>query len=299
LHAASVGSVQAFEVAWEREDTPGAGPPFVGREREWDELVFGLGRAQSERTLDVLIVRGPTGVGKTRLLHEFALHLERQRTPMRIDVCHFDHSERLPSHGLASLVRARFHLPLHLEEEDVLARLRDRMRRENPFVERGRQDLAIEFFAFVLGILRPDFRIAALDGPGKWEGAFVEIKRWMEGWAAREPWVWLLHDAHRADAETCAFLGWALRPRLAAPVLVVLSARDEELAADAPPARWLAAGRAREIRLRELPVEVLAQALAGANEAGMPLAAARRIAEHTEGNPLFATELALLLRDGR
>jgi tetratricopeptide (TPR) repeat protein len=87
-----------------------------------------------------------------------------------------------------------------------------------------------------------------------------------------------------------------LRLKWTAPVLVVASARDEELAEDAPPLRWIAAGRAREIRLRELPVEVLAEAL---SEGGLPMAAARRIAAHTEGNPLFATELALLVRDGR
>jgi len=52
-----------------------------------------------------------------------------------------------------------------------------------------------------------------------------------------------------------------------------------------------------EVHLRELPCDVLATSIAAIGERKVSSDLARRIAEHTEGNPLFAIELMNLLKE--
>ncbi len=294
-------SVQPYEVVDERSTPFMELPRFVGRETEWAQIQAVLADAINQRTLRVLVVSGPAGIGKSRLVWELRDWVQRQETVYRINVIQYDHSERLPAHGLNALLRSRFDLPLNLDEETTLQYLLERMPQQNPFVEAERAALIPEFFAFVLGLLRDSFHIASMDGKGKWDGAYVEIKRWLEGWATRRPWLIFFEDVQKGDAETAAFVEWALHLPWTAPVLFVVTARDEDFTPEChwhgPVTRWLREGLATELRMRELLPEVLAPALVVMTEGALSESLARYIAEHTEGNPLFATEVVLLLKE--
>ncbi len=293
--------VQPYEVISERVTPLMEMPKFVGREQEWGQLQTVLQEAVEQRTLRVVALRSMAGVGKSRLIGELRDWIQREPTSYRVDVAQYDHSQRLPAHGLNLLIRNRFQLPIELDEASLLLRLRENLLAENPFVEAGREALTIEFLAFALGLLRPDFKIISMDGNGKWDGVFVEVKQWMEGQARNAPWVWVLEDVQKGDAETAAFLDWALQMKWSAPVLVLVSAREEDFLPQGhwygPISRWVKDGLASEIRLRELPPDVLAQALVTMGAGAISETLAHRIAEHTEGNPLFATELVLFLKD--
>lgn len=293
-------AVQPYEIVAERHTPLVNLPRFVGREREWHQLQAALQEAIRERALRLVLIRGAAGVGKSRLVWELRDWIQRQPAVYRLDIAQYDHSEHLPSHGLNALIRNRFDLSLDWSESEIIARLRQRMPQENLSIEPGREELAVEFFAFVLGISHPEFHIYSVDGKGKWEGAFVELKEWMQSHAGQTPWIWILEDAQKGDADTAAFLDWALRARWSEPVLVIVTVREEDFTPECywhdPIARWLEEGLIHEIRLREIPPDVLAQALTIMAEGAVPETMALHIAEHTDGNPLFATELVLLLR---
>src|SRR5512138_1738712 len=293
-------TVQPFEVLSERKVPMVDRPPFVGREVEWQLIQSTLAEAVQQKTLKALFVRGAAGVGKSRLAVELREWVQRVPELYRLDVIHYDHSERLPSHGLNAVIRSRFQLPLELSEEAVLERLSKNIASEHPSAQNGRAALAVEFFAFVLGIMREDFQIQSMDGLAKWQNAFLEIKSWMEFHAAQEPWILVLEDVQKGDADTAAFLDWALKMEWHAPVFVLIIARDEDFSPDCywhePLSRWTQNGQVKELRLREIEPRVLSQALLHVGGA-INETLALRIAEHTEGNPLFAIELALLLKE--
>ncbi len=289
-------TVEPFEVLSERTTPVLSRPPFLGREQEWQALTATLAEATAERGLRVVVVRGAAGVGKSRLVRELREHVDKGH---RLDVVQYDTFEKLPSHGVNTLLRARFDLPADLGEDYALATLRQRMAEEDPYAGPD-PSLAVEFFAFALGILRDEFHIRNMDGRGKWEGTYLELKKWLEGWARRAPWIWILEDAQKGDAETAAFLTWALKMKWDAPVVVVVTVREEDFHPEghwyAPIEDWVAGGLVREIKLRELAAPALARALTSMH-GGVPPEVARRIAEHTEGNPLFAIEILRLLDD--
>jgi class 3 adenylate cyclase/tetratricopeptide (TPR) repeat protein len=294
-------AVQPYEVLAERSIPFLNLPPFVGRAKEWQQIQATWQETVAQAKLQVVMIRGAAGVGKSRLVWELREWFQRQERLYRLDVVQYDHSERLPSHGLNSLIRNRFDLPYLMSEENVLARLKQHMRQENPSLEPGREELATEFFAFVLGISQPGFHIQSMDGRSKWEGAFVEVKNWMEGHAKTSPWILILEDTQKGDADTAAFVEWAVHLKWNAPVLVILTVREEDFSPAsywyAPLQAWLKEGLASEIRLREIPPAVLASALGSMLDGQVSPAMARRIADHTEGNPLFATELVLYLKE--
>lgn len=287
-------SIQPYEVISERATPFVERPLFVGRDREWQALQTRLQAAIETRSLQILVIRGNAGVGKSRLVWELRDWLQRQEELYRVDVVQYDHSERLPAHGLNTLLRNRFNLALDLSDDQVLARLREQ-------TAESESPLAAEFFAFLLGILRADFKIHAMDGRSRRDGAFAELRAWLEKRAAQTPWLLVLEDAQQGDETTAAFLEWLAWVEWNAPALALVTVREEDFDAlsawHAPLARMLAKGKAHELRLREIAAAELARALVTMGDGAVSVKTAQRIAEHTEGNPLFATELLLLLRE--
>jgi len=294
-------AVQPYEVVSERQVPFVDQPRFVGRDQEWEQLQQALRRAIEQRQLQVVAVRGPAGVGKSRLVWELRDWVQKQPEVYRVDLVQYDSSERLPSHGLNALIRSRFRLTLEMEEAELLAQLQEGMAKENPLGAVTQEALAAEYFAFVLGFSLAGSRINQLDGKGKWEETFVTIKEWMERKASQTPWVWFVEDVQKGDADTAAFLEWALQVDWAGPVLVVLTAREEDFGSEtpwyAPLNRWVQKGWVEELRLREIAPEILVASIISMAEGQIPRQAALHIAEHTEGNPLFATEVVLLLKE--
>lgn len=294
-------TIQPYDVLAERSTPLVELPPFVGREQEWQLLQAGLQRCLAGNSLEAFFIRGAAGVGKSRMTWELREWAQHQPELFRFDVIQYDHSERLPSHGLNSLIRNRFNLPLELGEEAILAQLSARLAEEYPGVPEERRTTTVELLAFVLGIQRPEFQIASLDGPAKWTNAFAELKAWMEANARQEPWIVIVEDAQKGDADTVAFLEWAIRVQWHAPVFILLTAREEDFGPEcywfAPLQKWVEEGLVAEIRLKEIQPETLAQALIPLGDGLISPAMAARIADHTEGNPLFAVETALLVKE--
>jgi predicted ATPase len=294
-------AVQPYEVISERQ-TPFADlPPFVGREDEWQFLQSALRRASDECTLQTVLVRGPAGVGKSRLVWELRDWAQKQDEVYWVDLVQYDTSERLPSHGLNALLRGRFGLTVDMDEEHTLALLYERVLQEGLFADPESARRAAGYFAFILGLHASDSALHQLGDKLRWEETFLVVKDWLERRAAEGVTVWFIEDIQKGDADTAAFFDWALQMHWHTPALVIMTAREEDFDSHslwhAPLERWLQQERLVELHLREISPPVIAQAIETMAGGHIPPALALRIAEHTEGNPLFATEIVLLLKE--
>jgi class 3 adenylate cyclase/tetratricopeptide (TPR) repeat protein len=294
-------TIQPYQVLVERAIPHTELPPFVGREAEWQMVREKLQYALTHQTLQTLCIRGVAGIGKSRVIWELQEWAKHQSELFHFDTVEYDLSQRLPSHGLNSLIRSRFNLPVEISDEGILKQLAAKLNEQYRDLQPARETQAIELLAFTLGIQRPDFQIASMDGPAKWSNAFAELKTWMESVARQVPWIIVIEDVQKGDADTAAFLDWALRLKWNAPVLLIVTIREEDFNEEsewhAPYPKWKEENLLTEIRLREIPPKTLAQALVVLGDGKISPTMAMRIAEHTEGNPLFATETALLIKE--
>lgn len=284
--------MQPYEVRRERDDAGALAMPFSGRDREFGLLTAELDRALEEQTMRVVVVRGPAGVGKTRLVTELQDRLEDDDRLFRFDRVEYDRGDRAAAAGLGSLLKHRFHVDLDADAAQTLAALEAAAPAE---LGPDHDERQLDFLAFVLGVRREGARIAALDAEAVWTGVNVAVHTWVQLRARTHPWVVTLEDAHFGDPETAAYLDHALSVGTDAPVLVVMTVREEDFLPGSEwyerISRWVAEDRATEIVLHELPVEELTDALLALPEHYLTRATARRVAEHAEGHPLFALEL--------
>ena len=294
-------AVQPYEVIGERQVPFADLPPFVGRDVEWQFLQDALAKARQERTLQTVLVRGPAGVGKSRLVWELRDWVQKQPEVYWVDLVQYDTSERLPSHGLNALLRSRLGLPVEMDEQQTLALLHERLQQEGLFGDPESTRRAADHFSFILGVSAPDPALQQSDSRSRWEDAFLAVKDWLERRDPEGMTVWFIEDIQKGDADTAAFFEWALQVPWRAPALVILTAREEDFDPQsswhAPLERWLQQDTVLELHLREIPPPVIAQAIECMAGGQIPPELALRIAEHTEGNPLFATEIVLLLKE--
>jgi class 3 adenylate cyclase/tetratricopeptide (TPR) repeat protein len=284
--------MQPYEVRRERDVAGTLALPFTGRDKEFAVLTAELEAALDDRTARVVVVRGPAGVGKTRLVTELRDRLEGEERLFRVDRVEYDRGDVEPAGGIAALLRHRFHIEPQADDEAALAALRDGAARElgEPVDERQ-----LEFLAFALGLRVPGSGVATLDSEAVWTGVNAAVHAWMQARAATDPWVLTFEDAHFGDPETVAFLDWSLQVGWSAPLFVLVTVREEDFGIASEwhdrVSRWVETGRATEVVLHELETEQLAAALVALPDAHLPQAVADRIAEHAEGHPLFALEL--------
>ncbi|MDQ3677688.1 MAG: AAA family ATPase, partial [Actinomycetota bacterium] len=120
--------------------------------------------------------------------------------------------------------------------------------------------------------------------------------------AARHPTLLVLEDLHWADAGTLLMLRHVLRDTQHAPMLVVVTYRDVEMAPDSP-LRPLVADLRRENDVARLALggfddEEIATLLCEAEQQPSPQLV-RRLREHTSGNPLFMEEILRSARESQ
>lgn len=255
-----------------------AGPPMVGRSAEWARLAAALRSAQA-RTAQLVVVTGEAGVGKSRLVEEFrrsfvrtgGIACEARCYPAEGPLAYGPVVDWLRS----AAVRAR--LP-KLDD----ARLSELAR------------LLPELLVEVPGLSRPE-PLAEHDQRHRLFEAVTSALL-----AAGAPLLLVIDDVPHTDRETCQLLHYLLRSRPAAQLLVVVTARSEDLDARHPVHELVAGLRERdrcvEIELSRLSRDetaLLAERMTGRRLAEPEL---RRFHRETEGNALFVVEA---LRAGR
>jgi len=250
---------------------------FVGRERETGQLKERLSGAFSGLGSVVMVV-GDAGIGKTRLLQEFATYA-RLRGAQVLWGAAYEGEARLPYGPFAEALR------------DYVSRTSmETLRR------------AVTEGSSVLAPLAPELKAKLPDLPGPPPVAaeaetyrlFQEVTEFLKKASTSAPLVLVLEDLQWADKGSCSLLQHLARRLAGSRLLVAISCREAELEPGHPLREclphlrresgfWeLALKGLRESEVREL-ITVLAE-----HEVPQPLVLA--LHQETEGNPFFIQE---------
>ena len=247
-------------------------PALVGRQTEWAQLLE-IWRAAAAGNPGMVLLSGEAGVGATRLAEELAAWVWRQDGD--VAVARGDPTSRqLPFAAIAAWLRSpALQTRLAALDEPRLVEVS----RLLPKVLAGR---------------------AGLTAPGPLVEPW-QRQRFFEALAApllnpSRPLLLLADDLHLSDEQTLEWLHYVLSRPGRAPLLVLGTARRDEVQADHPLAglrRDLqAAGRWHELTLEPLNVDEcgeLAVSLAGRELTPCEI---RHLYHDSEGNPLFLVE---------
>jgi DNA-binding SARP family transcriptional activator/tetratricopeptide (TPR) repeat protein len=245
--------------------TPETAPPaFFGRERERSVLSELVAETTASRSSQVLLVAGEPGIGKTRLLERLAWEVRA-------------------AGGTALMGRA-----YEAEAVRPYGAWIDALRSQplDGLPEALRADVAL---------LLPELGPPSSD-KGDRTCLFEAVQKLL-AWRAEDgkPVLLVLDDLQWADEASTALLHSVARGLNGSRVLLAVGARSAELGENPAALRMIAALR-RDGRLREVVLEPLGgEAIAALARSVDPRADVARVFQESQGNPLFATEVARAL----
>jgi DNA-binding SARP family transcriptional activator len=249
---------------------PIAQSPFVGREQEMQRLEQAWNAARDGRT-HLVLVTGEPGIGKSRLAQELARRVRAQGHVMA-SARAYEAAGRPPWGPIVDLLRS-----------DGL---------------RGTIDTLDPVWRTELARLLPEL-LDASQPPGTGSGDLAQRYRLLDAVSRAlvgdRPRLLIIDDLQWCDAETIELIGFVVRFRRGARVLVVGTVRSEELP-ERHPLIELGEALGRDEALTTLPLSrldeattaTLAARLSATHTVDSELAA--RLWSETEGNPLFVIE---------
>jgi class 3 adenylate cyclase/S1-C subfamily serine protease len=256
---------------------------FVGREEELAALQALLDEAaEGQQAPRLGLVVGEPGIGKSRLLAEFARRLDDRPTLVTW------HQGRCLPFGanvtfwaLSQIVRDS----AGVLESDGVARTEARLETilpEGPDRDRLRSRL------------RPLLGLEAEEASR--EENFAAWRAFLEGLAVGGPAIVVVEDLHWADEAMLAFMEYLAQSEASVPLLVLASGRPEVLELSGPGATFVAT--ATRLHLGPLSGEQTSRLLlARLGATSLPVSLQAKLLEGSGGNPLFAEELVRLLQD--
>ncbi len=272
--------------------------PCVGRERELGILAAVVDACFGEPAARAVIVTAAVGVGKSRLRHELGARLRGRADPVAVWSGRGDPITAGSPFGLvAPAIRRAAGI---LEGEPPAARRHKLAARVALRVKAADALRVTSFIGELTGVPFPEGQSVLLRSArqdpvllgDQIRRAFVDLLR-AESDAG--PLVFLLEDAHWADAPSVKLLDAALRELCDQPLLVVAFARPE--IHDLFPRLWADRG-ALEIRLGELgrrtADKLVRDALPGAADATVA-----GIVDRAAGNAFYLEELIRAVAEGR
>ncbi len=271
-------ALQVVAGAGGRRRSAGLEAPFVGRERELQEVIdAGEDSAQGGRARHAAVV-GEAGSGKSRLLWEFFKYLDG------IEELRYWHQGRCLSYGegvaywaLAEMVRSR----ARIQEEEDPHSAREKLRAAvEEFVPDERERRLVEpRLAHLLRLEeRPDADRVDL---------FSGWRLFFERMAQQHPVILAFEDLQWADSGLLDFIDYLLEWSAEFPIYVLTLARPE-LRERRP--GWTA------LNLPPLEPEAIAQML-DSLAPGLPPELVQAIGHRSEGIPLYAVETIRMLQD--
>ncbi|MFM2105567.1 MAG: hypothetical protein RL338_599, partial [Chloroflexota bacterium] len=254
--------------------------PFVGREAELGRLGAALAGSVAARAGRLLVVVGDAGVGKSRLIREFASRAGEQARVLR-GRC-LAYGDGITFWPLGEIVREAAEIHGDDRPAVALAKLRDLL---------GALDLAGASRERVAA--RVASAIGLSTAPLSGTELFWGARTLLEGLARREPLVLIVDDIHAAETTFLEFLDHLCDATSDAPLLLCCSSRHELAERHA---EWAEAHADATIALAPLSASdagAFVDRLLGGS--GLDPAVAARIVTAAEGNPLFVEQLVSML----
>jgi len=264
-------------------------PRLVGRERELDALERAFARA-CEHGPAVVVVHGPSGIGKSSLLSHF--------------------SERLGAEGRAEVLCSRVYEQEAIPYKAVDAIL-DSLSEHLEAAERRGLELPptpdLQALGQLFPVLRrlPAFASERAESPADplrlRERAFDGLRLVLEQVTREKPMVWVIDDVQWGDSDSASLLVEVLGKASALPLLLVLSHRErtERSGAFLAPLidEWAGRESLSELEIGALSELDVRQLLAGTLLVTDDLAegVVERVFQMSTGNPFLAQELAYAL----
>ena len=250
---------------------------LVGREREWQQLVAAW-HAAEDGPPGVVFVTGEPGIGKTRLVDELRAWCARSGVAVgeaRSYVTEGDLAYGVVASWLRSPdIQVRLGQLPHGQRAD-LARLLPEVGSPVALAELDDTERRRRIF---------DAAVAAITGSGR-------------------PTLLVADDAQWSDQVSQEFIHYLVRQRVDVPLLVMVTARPEELAAGHPLTAvrdsLAAIERASELRLVRLSREETAALASQLTGSQLDADRVEALFAETEGNPLFVVETVRAGGDGR
>src|SRR4051794_40482795 len=264
----------------DRRSAPRLQAPLIGREDELELLRTSFAGAVDSRAARMVTVIGSPGLGKTRLVSEFADSLAGEATVL-LGRCEAS-GEGITFQPVAEVLR----MAAGIGEEDTPDAAREKLATVLADDEPQR-DRVVDRTAALLG-LAP---VAST------EETFWAVRRLLESLARRQPVVLVHDDIHWGQPTFLDLLEHLVAWVRDAPLLIVALARPElreVRPALAEPGDTVSDVLAIEPLAPEASRE-LADRLLG--DAQLPEGLAQRVLETTEGNPLFLGEMLRMLAD--
>ncbi len=255
-------------------------PGLERAEEMLERVIRGLG--------GLLVIRGETGIGKTRLAQE-VVQLARGRgmlVAVGVSLSYGGDIPYLPWGGPLRLL-----LGISAREPEVQLRQ----------LKRGMAAAGLTSWeplvAEVLDLEAEETELtASLDARLRQQRLFDLVLELIEHHARRRPLLLMLEDLHWADPASLELLDYVVRNIASCPVLLLLLHRPREHL----DGRWHSFGHVSEILLEELPEEDtcrLVTGLLGQGEA--PEQLLRLVLHKAQGNPFFAEEMVRALVDAQ
>jgi predicted ATPase len=247
-------------------------PALIGRQREWERMQETWRQARSSGP-GLLLVTGEAGIGKSRLTEEFLLTIQRQEIMTAKTRCY-------AAEGTLSL-----------------APVADWLRGVGFRASLGKLDAVwLAEVARILPELLSDYpglpAVEPMSGYGQRQRFFQALARAIL--IAPQPILLLIDDLQWCDRETLEFLHFLLRFDPSARLLIIGTARMDELPAQNALRPLLldlrATTGAPEIALSPLDAAETAALASRLIDSDLETDTAMRIYRETEGNPLFIVE---------
>ena len=258
--------------------------PFVGRDLELSLLVGLFERARSTPSVELVTIVAEPGLGKSRLVRELARHVDAlpEFVTWRIGRC-LPYGDGISLWALGEIVKSHAGILDTDDQATLAAKLEAVLVEPDPSMRTWMRDR-----------LAPLVGLESTTQPPVQEEAFTAWRRFLEQVAQGGPTVLVVEDLHWADDTLVAFLAHLADRAAGLPLLLVTTARPE--LEERHPA-WLSrTRRSTVLSLGALPDGAMTTLVAASIPDASPELLAS-VLERAGGSPLFAEQLAAMLRD--
>ena len=286
LLAEPAGEPAADQAADQAAASTAGRPPLIGRQTEWHALLDAWRTAASGKPVCVAVV-GEAGIGKSRLVEELTSAVSRQGYATAVAHCYA--AEGMAEGTVEST--AAYTPVIEWLQSPALA---PRWREAAPAVLAEASRLLPELLREHPDLPQPTPLTAGWQRHHLFDALSKLLLR------HEHPLLLVLEEAQWCDSSTLEWLHFLLRRDEQAALLVVMTARSEDLYGDQRLYKLLQplrqGGRIQEIRLEPLSEPETTRLAQEACGGMLAPADAARVVQESEGYALFTVELARLLQ---